>query len=169
MNRPARPDAPPGTAPSKALSRRDCNGDNLSLAREPTFLGVEQTFNLGEKMKRTISTLTVAPAALVLGYLFGAPKPQTFNSSAAVAAPAPVPMAVPVPHGCQTRSCASPPAPQAPWSAAQSRFLFGGRDGQAKPARKNRCQLSGIRCRGQVTHPKLESRKRSAQDWACSF
>ena len=51
-------------------------------------------------MRRTIITLSVVLAAFVLGYLFGAPKAQTFNSSAAIAAPAPVPMPVPVPHAC---------------------------------------------------------------------
>ncbi|MGD1101298.1 MAG: hypothetical protein ABSA59_04455 [Terriglobia bacterium] len=51
-------------------------------------------------MKRTIITLTVVLAALVLAILFGTPKAQTFNSSAAIAAPAPVPMAVPVPARC---------------------------------------------------------------------
>jgi hypothetical protein len=51
-------------------------------------------------MKRTIITFTVALAAFVLGYLFGVPKTQSFNSSAAIAAPAPVPAAVPMPHSC---------------------------------------------------------------------
>ncbi|MGA2983239.1 MAG: hypothetical protein ABSG32_05460 [Terriglobia bacterium] len=51
-------------------------------------------------MKRTIITLTVVLAALVLAILLGTPKAQTFNSSAAIAAPAPVPMAVPVPNHC---------------------------------------------------------------------
>ena len=51
-------------------------------------------------MKRTIITLTVVIAALVLAVLFGTPKAQTFNSSAAIAAPAPVPMAVPIPDRC---------------------------------------------------------------------
>jgi hypothetical protein len=49
---------------------------------------------------KTIITLTVALAALGFAILFGAPKAQTFNSSAAIAAPAPVPMAVPVPARC---------------------------------------------------------------------
>ncbi len=51
-------------------------------------------------MKRTIITLTVVLAAFTLAILFGTPKAQTFNSSAAIAAPAPVPMAVPVPNRC---------------------------------------------------------------------
>ena len=51
-------------------------------------------------MKSTIITLTVVLAAFVLGYLLGAPKAQTFNSSAAIAAPAPVPMAAPAPARC---------------------------------------------------------------------
>ena len=51
-------------------------------------------------MKRTIITLTVVLAALVLAILLGTPKAQTFNSSAAIAAPAPAPMAVPVPNRC---------------------------------------------------------------------
>jgi len=51
-------------------------------------------------MKRTIITLTVVLAALVLAILLGTPKAQTFNSSAAIAAPAPVAMAVPVPNRC---------------------------------------------------------------------
>jgi len=51
-------------------------------------------------MKRTIITLSVVLAALVLAILLGTPKGQTFNSSAAIAAPAPVPMAVPVPARC---------------------------------------------------------------------
>jgi hypothetical protein len=49
---------------------------------------------------KTIITLTVALAALGFAILFGVPKAQTFNSSAAIAAPAPVPMAVPVPARC---------------------------------------------------------------------
>jgi hypothetical protein len=51
-------------------------------------------------MKRTIVTLTVVLAALVLAILFGTPKAQTFNSSAAIAAPAPIPMAEPMPSRC---------------------------------------------------------------------
>ena len=51
-------------------------------------------------MKKTIFTVTVVLAALGLAILFGTPKAQTFNSSAAIAAPAPVPMAVPVPNRC---------------------------------------------------------------------
>jgi LPS O-antigen subunit length determinant protein (WzzB/FepE family) len=51
-------------------------------------------------MKRTIITLTVLFAALGFAILFGAPKVQTFNASAAIAAPAPAPLAVPVPARC---------------------------------------------------------------------
>jgi len=51
-------------------------------------------------MKRTIITLTVVLAALVLAILLGTPKAQTFNSSAAIAAPAPAAMAVPLPNRC---------------------------------------------------------------------
>ena len=51
-------------------------------------------------MKRTIITLTVVLAALVLAILLGTPKAQYFNSSAAIAAPAPAPMAVPMPNRC---------------------------------------------------------------------
>ena len=51
-------------------------------------------------MKRTIVTLTVVLAALVLAILLGTPKAQNFNSSTAIAAPAPVPMAVPMPNRC---------------------------------------------------------------------
>lgn len=51
-------------------------------------------------MKRTIITLSVVLAALVLAILFGTPKAQTFNSSAAIAAPAPAAMAVPMPNRC---------------------------------------------------------------------
>lgn len=51
-------------------------------------------------MKRTIITLTVVLAALVLAILLGTPKAQNFNSSAAIAAPAPSPMAVPMPNRC---------------------------------------------------------------------
>ena len=53
-------------------------------------------------MKRSLITLTVVLAAICLAILFGAPKAQNFNSSAAIAAPAPapVPMAVPMPHRC---------------------------------------------------------------------
>ena len=51
-------------------------------------------------MKKTLVTLTVVNVALLLAILFGAPKAQTFNSSAAIAAPAPAPMAVPVPDRC---------------------------------------------------------------------
>ena len=51
-------------------------------------------------MKRTIITLTVVIAALVLAIVFGSPKAQTFNSSAAIAAPAPAAMAVPMPNRC---------------------------------------------------------------------
>ena len=51
-------------------------------------------------MKRTIITLTIVLAALVLAILLGTPKAQTFNSSAAIAAPAPAAMAVPMPNRC---------------------------------------------------------------------
>ena len=51
-------------------------------------------------MKRTIVTLNVVFAALVLAILLGTPRGQTSNSSAAIAAPSPVPMAVPVPARC---------------------------------------------------------------------
>ena len=51
-------------------------------------------------MKRTIITLTVVLAALVLAILLGTPKAQNFNASAAIAAPAPAPMAVPMPDRC---------------------------------------------------------------------
>jgi hypothetical protein len=52
--------------------------------------------------KRTIVTLTAVLAVLGFAILFGAPKAQNFNSSAAIAAPAPtpVPMAVPMPNRC---------------------------------------------------------------------
>src|SRR5208283_5003782 len=64
----------------------------------PTILWAVQTFNLGGIMKRTIITLTVVLAALVLAILLGTPKAQSFNSSAAIAAPAPAAMAVPMPN-----------------------------------------------------------------------
>ena len=51
-------------------------------------------------MKRTIITMSAVLAALGLAILFGAPKGQNFNSSAAIAAPAPVPAAVPMPNRC---------------------------------------------------------------------
>jgi len=51
-------------------------------------------------MKRTLITLNVVFAALVLAILLGTPKAQTFNSSSAIAAPAPVAMAVPMPNRC---------------------------------------------------------------------
>ena len=51
-------------------------------------------------MKRTLITLNVVFAALVLAILLGMPKAQTYNSSAAIAAPAPAPMAVPMPAHC---------------------------------------------------------------------
>jgi hypothetical protein len=51
-------------------------------------------------MKRTIITLTIVLAALVLAIVLGTPKAQTFNSSAAIAAPAPAAMAVPMPERC---------------------------------------------------------------------
>ena len=51
-------------------------------------------------MKRTLITLNVVFAALVLAILLGMPKAQTYNSSAAIAAPAPAPMAEPMPNRC---------------------------------------------------------------------
>ncbi len=51
-------------------------------------------------MKRTIITLTVVFAALVLAILFGTPKTHTFSTSTAIAAPAPAPMAEPLPARC---------------------------------------------------------------------
>jgi len=48
-------------------------------------------------MKRSIITLSVVLAALVLAILLGTPKAQNLNTSAAIAAPAPAAMAVPVP------------------------------------------------------------------------
>ncbi len=51
-------------------------------------------------MKRTMITLTVVLAALVLAILLGTPKAQSFNSASAIAAPAPVAMAVPMPARC---------------------------------------------------------------------
>jgi len=51
-------------------------------------------------MKRTIITLTAVLALLGLAILFGTPKAQNFNSSAAIAAPAPAPLAVPMPNRC---------------------------------------------------------------------
>ena len=51
-------------------------------------------------MKRTIITLNVVFAALVLAILLMNSRTQTFNSSTAIAAPAPIPMAVPVPARC---------------------------------------------------------------------
>ena len=51
-------------------------------------------------MKRTIITLNIVFAALVLAIQLGSLKSQNFNSSAAIAAPAPIPMAVPVPNRC---------------------------------------------------------------------
>jgi hypothetical protein len=51
-------------------------------------------------MKRTIVTLTVVLAALVLAILLSTPKAQNFNSSTAIAAPAPAAMAEPMPANC---------------------------------------------------------------------
>ncbi len=51
-------------------------------------------------MKRTIITLNIVFAALVLAIQLGNQKAQNFNSSAAIAAPAPIPMAVPIPARC---------------------------------------------------------------------
>lgn len=51
-------------------------------------------------MKRIVATSVVVLAALVLAILFGAPKVQTYNSSAAIAAQPAAPMAVPMPNRC---------------------------------------------------------------------
>jgi len=51
-------------------------------------------------MKRTLITINVVFAALVLAILLGMPKAQNYNTSAAIAAPAPAPMAVPMPNRC---------------------------------------------------------------------
>jgi hypothetical protein len=51
-------------------------------------------------MKRTIITLTVVLAALVLAILLGTPKAPNFSSSTAIAGPVPVSMAVPMPRRC---------------------------------------------------------------------
>ncbi|MFZ0962697.1 MAG: hypothetical protein WAO35_17650 [Terriglobia bacterium] len=51
-------------------------------------------------MKRTIITLTVMLAALVLAIVLRTPKAQILNSSTAIAAPVPAAMAVPVPNHC---------------------------------------------------------------------
>ncbi len=51
-------------------------------------------------MKRTIITLTVVLATVVLAIVLGTPKARSFNSASAIAAPAPVAMAVPVPARC---------------------------------------------------------------------
>jgi hypothetical protein len=51
-------------------------------------------------MKRTLITINVVFAALVLAILLGMPKAQTYNSSAAIAAPAPAPMAEAMPNRC---------------------------------------------------------------------
>ena len=53
-------------------------------------------------MKRTVVILTAVLSVLGFAILYGAPKAQLFNSSAAIAAPAPTPapMAVPMPNRC---------------------------------------------------------------------
>jgi hypothetical protein len=51
-------------------------------------------------MKRTLITINIVFAALVLAIQIGSLKSQNFNSSTAIAAPAPLPMAVPVPNRC---------------------------------------------------------------------
>src|SRR5579864_4353923 len=49
-------------------------------------------------MKRTVITMTAVLAVLILAILFGAPKAQSFNSAAAIAAPVPAALAVPMPE-----------------------------------------------------------------------
>ncbi len=51
-------------------------------------------------MKRTIITLTVVLAALVLAILLSTPKAQILSSSTAIAAPVPAAMAEPMPANC---------------------------------------------------------------------
>jgi hypothetical protein len=51
-------------------------------------------------MKRTIITLNIVFAALVLTIQLGSQKAQNFNSSSAIAAPAPISMAAPMPNRC---------------------------------------------------------------------
>ena len=51
-------------------------------------------------MKRTLITLNVVFAALVLAILIVSPRTQTLNTSTAIAAPAPAPMAEPMPNHC---------------------------------------------------------------------
>ena len=51
-------------------------------------------------MKRTVITMTAALAVLILAILFGTPKAQNLNSSAAIAAPVPAALAVPMPNRC---------------------------------------------------------------------
>ena len=51
-------------------------------------------------MKRTLITLNVVFAALVLAILLMTPRSQTFNSSSAIASPAPAPLAEPMPNRC---------------------------------------------------------------------
>jgi hypothetical protein len=62
--------------------------------------GAIPIFNSGGNMKRTIITINLVWASIVVAILLGMPKAQTLNSSAAFAAPAPVPMVVPVPARC---------------------------------------------------------------------
>jgi hypothetical protein len=51
-------------------------------------------------MKRTIITLNIVFAALVMAIQLGNQKAQTFNSSTAIAAPARTAMAEPMPNRC---------------------------------------------------------------------
>jgi len=85
-------------------------------------------------MKRTIITLTVVLAALVLAILLGTPKAQTFNSSAAIAAPAPVPMAVPVPARCPNIHEARQTLEQAQTTLREARHNFCGHKQDAMEA-----------------------------------
>jgi hypothetical protein len=88
-------------------------------------------------MKRTIITLTVVMAALVFAILFGVPKAQTFNSSAAIAAPAPVPMAVPVPDNCPNIHEARQALEQAEGTLRNARHDFCGHKADAMRAVHN--------------------------------
>jgi hypothetical protein len=85
-------------------------------------------------MKRTIITLTVVLAALVLAILLGTPKAQTFNSSAAIAAPAPVPMAVAVPPACPNIHSAQEGLRQAEGELREARHDFCGHKQSAMEA-----------------------------------
>ena len=88
-------------------------------------------------MKRAIINLTVVLAAFVLGYLFGVPKAQTFNSSAAIAAPAPLPVAVLVPHSCLNIHNAVPPLKTALHDLEQASNPFCGHKGAAMQSIRN--------------------------------